>query len=208
MKRYWKYLVNLPLIAAIVGGVWFYNYYTQVQVRHDIHVEIMGRMLEGVHAKEFKPVAWDTVKAGDDLSALNGQPVVMLGYGKPSNSNHIRDLGSLASIGMDPCCPKPISYRNVTQMALTPLPYHCFVWKEAPVAVALEMDPNKPPAAFVADQPGYYRGTLEVKEEGGRTVVALTNAEKIDTSKGSVFGKAPAATAAAAAAAAAAQPAS
>ncbi len=195
MKRYMKYLVNLPLIALLIGGVVLYNYTTKQRQRHAIHTEIMGRLLDGPHAKELKPLTWDAVvtgRTGDtDLSELNGKPVVLAGYGKPSNPGFIRDLGSIANLGaIDPCCPKPISYRNVTQMALTPLPYHCYFWKESPVAVTVDL-PEKKSVGFVADQPAFYRGTLEVKEENGKKVLALKDAEKLDTSKGSVFGSAP-----------------
>lgn len=195
MKRYMKYLVNLPLIAALIGGVMLYNYTMNQRQRLAIHVEIMGRLMEGAHAKELKPLRWEAVatgKSGDtDVTSLAGKSVVLVGYGKPSNHDHIRDLGSIASMGgMDPCCPKPISYRNVTKMALTPLPYHCYFWKEAPVSVEVDLPQGKP-VGFVADQPGFYRGTLEVREQEGRTVLALKDAEKVDTSKGNAFGNVP-----------------
>ena len=195
MKRYLKYLANIPLIALLIGGVVLYNYTTKQRQRHAIHTEIMGRLLDGVHAKELKPLTWDAVASGRsgevDLQDLHGKPAVLAGYGKPSNTDFIRDLGSIANLGaIDPCCPKPISYRNVTQMALSPLPYHCYFWKEAPVSVMVELPKGKP-VGFVADQPSFYRGTLEVREEAGKKVLALKDAEKVDTTKGSVFGGVP-----------------
>jgi len=44
---------------------------------------------------------------------------------------------------------------------------------------------------FMADTPAFYRGTVELRENAGRTVVALKDAERVDTSKGSAFGSKP-----------------
>ncbi len=187
MRRYTKYLVNIPIIAAIIGGASFYNYTVGVAERRAIHEEIMSRMMQTPHAKELKPLAWDNVAAAE---ALNGQSAVFVGYGFPKNEGYIRDLGSIGVVGMDPCCDKPITYKRVTSLSLSPLPYHTYLWKEAPVTVEVDLSDGIS-IEFMADTPAFYRGTVELRENAGRTVVALKDAERVDTSKGSAFGSKP-----------------
>lgn len=189
MRRYIKYLINIPIIAAIIGGVALYNYMVGVAERRAIHEEIMSRMMQTPHAKELKPLAWDNVAA---VEALDGESVVFVGYGFPKNEGYIRDLGSKSMVGMDPCCDKPITYKNVTALSLSPLPYHTYLWKEAPVTVEVSLADNSA-IEFMADTPGFYRGTLELRRDSGRSFLALKEAEKVDTSKGSKFGSKPAA---------------
>lgn len=189
MRRYTKYLINIPIIAAIIGGVSLYNYMVGVAERRAIHEEIMSRMMQTPHAKELKPLTWDNVAAAE---ALDGESAVFVGYGFPKNEGYIRDLGSKSMVGMDPCCDKPITYKNVTALSLSPLPYHTYLWKEAPVTVEVSLADNSA-IDFMADSPGFYRGRVELRDEDGRTVVALTDAERVDTSKGSAFGSRPAA---------------
>lgn len=190
MKRYLKFLVNIPIIAGIIGAATLYNYSVGVRERHAIHREIMGRMMETPHAKELKPVAWEIVENSDALADLDGKEVVLAGYGFPLNEDHVRDLGSVGLVGMDPCCDKPITYRNVTALDLSPLPYHTYFWKKANVTVEVDLEEGSR-ADFMADSPSFFRGVAEIQEEDGRTRLALKNAQRVDTSKGSAFGKAP-----------------
>jgi hypothetical protein len=192
MNRIVTIVVNIAIIGLLIGGVSLYNYNTGRVKRHGIHTELMSRVSQSPHAKDFKPITWEEIvsgKRGDQpLSALDGQEVVLMGYGKPSNPDHIRDLGSVGTLGMDPCCPKPISYRRVTALSLSQLPYHVYFWKRAPLTVEVAMARDKP-AAFVADQPNFFRGKLKVEGTPERPVLSLLDAERLDTTKGSIFGK-------------------
>lgn len=196
MKRIVTWALNLSIIALLIGGVALYNYNINRVKRHDIHVELMSRVMASAHAKDFKPLTWEEITAaqhdGQPLSALEGQEVCFVGYGRPTNADYIRNLGSVGTLGMDPCCPKPISYRNVTALSLSALPYHAYFWKRAPHSVQVAITPDHP-VDFVADQPGFYRGTLKVGGTPEAPTLQVENAEKLDTDKGSAFGKRPSA---------------
>lgn len=184
MNRIVTILLNLAIIGSLIGGVALYNYNTNRSKRYCIHTELMSRVMASPHAKEFKPVPWEEAAGTKgNLKSLDGQQVVFLGYGKPTNKDYIRDLGSVGTLGMDPCCPKPISYRHVTSLSLSPLPYHCYFWKEAPVTVDVALAAEKG-VDFIADQPGFYRGTLRLRDGA----LSLEGAEKLDTAKGNIFG--------------------
>ncbi|MBI1320012.1 MAG: hypothetical protein GC168_13870 [Candidatus Hydrogenedens sp.] len=191
MKRWMKRLAILPVIALFGLGMWAFNHYEKVQDSSRIHAKLLGQLMETPHAKEFKARDWTELKAMADrgeLDQLAGQEIVLAGYGLPANDSFIKDMGSLASLVVDVCCPKPVMYKHVTIVDISPLPYNSYFFQETPDDVTLRVQIADGKAVeFAANSPAFFRGTLQKNDTGKGPRYVLAAGEKLDTSRGSIL---------------------
>ena len=192
MQRIVRRLAIVPVLILIGLGLWVYNHYTLVSQRQEVHAEIQRRVLDTSVAKEHKAIdvaAIAAMAAEGKLDELEGEEIVLLGYGYPRNEGYIKDLGSLASMTSDPCCPEPIKFLNVTDLDISPLPFHSYFFQttpaEATVHVALASDE---PIEFASDRPYLYRGVFAKADGDAKARFLLESAEKVESKAGGIFG--------------------
>jgi hypothetical protein len=183
-------LALVPVVVVFGLGMWLFNHYEVVQESERIHGELLERIMATPHAKDFKARTWTEVQelaARGALHELEGQEIVLAGYGLPANDSFVKDMGGLASLVVDICCPKPVMYKNVTSVDISPLPYNSYFFQATPPESTLRVNLSGAPVEFSASAPAFFRGVLQKSDSDSGPRYVLAEGAKLDTSRGSIL---------------------